>query len=117
MARLPHSAKTLIGQVRDRYRRRSDSQAGLNTGVPHGEVDGFGVYRTVKFDKTSSKWLASVLAEVDDPRIVSVTTENGQTLVTFSHRTLADDRSPFPLDAAEIVAAENDGATSDGSDA
>lgn len=107
MPRIPHAAKTLAEQVRKHYGRNADSKAGLETATPVGDPDGLGVYRSIQFDKTSSKWLGPVLAELDDPRIEEVTEEKGQVTVRFSHRTLADERHPFPLDDAATVAGDS----------
>lgn len=108
MARLPHAAKTLTKQVREHMRRSEDSKAGMETARPEGDPDGLGVYRALRFDKTSSKWLAKVLEQIDDERIESVETDKGQVVVKFTHRTAADRRDPFPLDDAEVVADEGD---------
>jgi hypothetical protein len=108
MARIPHAAKVLAQQVRDHYGRSADSDAGRGTVTPVGDVDGFGVHREVKFDKTASKWLAPLLEASGDPRIVGTRTEGGQLVVEFTGRVAADNRDPFPLDAAATVAAEQE---------
>lgn len=108
MSRIPHSAKTLIRQVQDHYGRNPDSRAGLNTGTPVGDPDGFNVIRTIKFDRTSSKWLATVLPVMDDPRIADYEEKGGHVYIRFSHRTVADQRRDFPLDEASLVASRGE---------
>jgi hypothetical protein len=106
MARIPHSAKTLIAQVQARYNRKPDSRAGTTTGTPVGDPDGLGVVRKVRFDKTSSQWLKDILPVMDDSRIVDFAVDDGRVVVEFSHRVDADRREKFPLAEATLVAGE-----------
>lgn len=96
MSRLPRAAQQLIEQVREHKGERSKVEPVKES------LDGLGVYRTIKFTKTVGRWLAPLLAEVDDPRIASYDFEEDQT-VTFVGTPLADQRVPFPLEAAEEV--------------
>lgn len=95
MPRTPYSAKTLIAQVQ---LLRKKVTADLS------EPDGLDVYRALSFDKATSKWLAPILWELDDPRIVEWIYEDGVATVTFSPKRNADDPQPFALDAAIMVA-------------
>ena len=104
MSRIPHSAKVLIRQVQERYNRKPDSKAGLGTGTPVGDPDGFNVIRSIKCDKTSSKWLKNLLPVLDDQRVAGFEEKDGHLIVHFSPRVLADSRVPFPLDDASVVA-------------
>lgn len=91
--RIPHSAHTLIEQVRA---EKKNAKA-----KPLGEPDGFGVVRTIAFDKATSKWLAPLLEGTDDRRIVSSeVNEDGVLEVSFSARTDADQRHSFFLNEA-----------------
>ena len=97
MPRLPRGAVRLI----------SDAQAMKHTAKaePHGDADGLGVYRTIKFDKRTSKWLYPIMLHVDDARVDTINlTDAGYLHVTFSDRPLADFRDPFPLKDASLVA-------------
>lgn len=104
MPRLPYAAKTLTEQVRRQLRRSPDSKAGLGTSEPVGDPDGFGVHRSVRFDKTASKWLEKVLPHLDDERIESFEKKDGRVTVHFTGAVTADNRDRFPLEAAETVA-------------
>jgi hypothetical protein len=96
MPRLPHGAATLIEQVKELRKSAKYEQ---------GEPDGFGVVRSVTFDKSTSKWLGDALDYVDDDRIVDVTTEKDQTTVHFSTESaVADQRDRYPLAEAIEVA-------------
>jgi hypothetical protein len=108
MSRIPHAAKVLASQVRDKYGRSVDSKAGQETITPVGDPDGFGVVRSVEFDKTSSKWLSKVLAATGDPRIVGIEEKAGKVKVTFASGTNADTKDPFNLTDAETVAEDED---------
>lgn len=97
MARLTYGAKTLISQVEHHKPRSKASEV--------GDPDGLGVVRTIKFDKATSKWLAPLLDEIEDPRIETMhVTEAGHLHVTFVSTPKADSRLPFPLDAASFLA-------------
>lgn len=94
--RNPRSANVLIKQV-----QASKPKA---TAEPVGDADGFGIHRTIKFDKTTSKWLAPILEETGDPRISGLElTDAGYLHVTFVGTQHADHTGEFPLDAAEEV--------------
>lgn len=96
MATIPHGAKTLIKQIESRYKTAKAE--------PVGEDDGFGVKRSIRFDKTSSKFLAKVLPFLDDWRIFAYYEDDGQVTVVFSGDIIADQRHEFALDDAETVA-------------
>jgi hypothetical protein len=74
---------------------------------PHGDPDGFGVHRTVKFDKNTTKWLADAVLAMRDSRIQEApVTEAGYLHVTFVADPRADHRDPFYLaERLEIAAA------------
>jgi hypothetical protein len=96
MARLPYAAKQLIKQA-------SEAKPATKA-KPVDEPDGLGVHRTVSFNKATSTWLKPLLEEIDDPRIASLEVDKGGLLeVTFVTTIAADDRTPFPLEAAEQV--------------
>lgn len=86
--RVPYAAKTLLGQAQQKYKSAKME--------PTGDPDGFGRYRSVIFDKTSTKWLKDVLP-VDDERIVDIEMRDGQMVLTFAATIVADDRTPFAL--------------------
>lgn len=97
VTRLPYAAATLMQEVQEMFpKAESDT---------YGEPDGFGIHRTVRFDKATSKKLAPIMERVGDPRIQEVTmTDAGYLHVTFvpaSHQ--ADTRHGFPLQAAASV--------------
>ena len=94
--RVPHAASILTEQVQAHNKRAKST--------PIGDADGYGVQRTIQFDKTSSKWLAKVLPELDDPRIVGYVEDKDGIIVEFSSQTAADERHPFALSDAETVA-------------
>lgn len=101
MSRLPYAAKQLIEQVQA---ARPSAKA-----EPHGEVDGLRVHRTIKFDKRTSKWLAPILdqfADIDERIEEYDVTSAGYLHITFVSTRIADDRSPYPLKAAETVSRE-----------
>lgn len=114
MTRTPHAAHTLTRQVREHLRRNPDSKAGLGTSEPVGDPDGFGVQRSIRFDKTASKWLEKVLPHLGDPRIAGFSTESGRVTVEFVGSTAADFRQDFALADAEVVAESE--SPSEGSD-
>lgn len=95
MTRNPYAANTFLAEVQEQHAKA--------TAEPVGDPDGFGVFRTFKFDKTSSKTLAKVLPQIKDDRIVGFEVEDGHALVTFSHRTVADRRERFALAEARTV--------------
>lgn len=95
--RVPHAARALRDQLGQRYKKVEMKAT--------GEPDGFGVHRTVEFDKTSSRLLKKVLPHLDDPRIADFSVSKaGIAEVTFVGTVRADNRDPYPLDAAETVA-------------
>lgn len=95
MTRNPYAAAALLAEVQEQHAKASME--------PVGDPDGLGVYRTFKFDKTSSKTLLSILPLLDDPRIESFEDKTGVAVVTFTHRTVADDRRRFALAEARTV--------------
>lgn len=70
-----------------------------------GEPDGFGRLRSVEFDARTSKWLADVLAAVNDNRIAAVNYQGkGRAIVTFVGDTRADVRTEYPFrDALRVL--------------
>lgn len=98
MPRIPYAAQRLIDDAKAHKPKAKVDAARA------GDPDGFGVFRTIAFNKATSKWLAPLLEVLNDPRIVqSVVNDDGLLEVTFSPRINADDRSPFPLREAETV--------------
>lgn len=95
MTQYPPAARTLIDQVRD---HRPDAEATAN-----GEVDGYGVTRSVTFDAKTSKWLDPILEAIDDPRIADVTHKAKKTTVTFVGDARADYADEFDIDQADAV--------------
>lgn len=96
MSRLPYAAVVLIAQVSERHKR--------STVGPFGDPDGLDVYRTIRFNKSTARWLTPLLEAIRDPRIANIeTVETGHLLVTFIPGPLADHRDPFPLSAASDV--------------
>lgn len=95
MTRLPYAATTLIGQVQAHRKQAKYTE--------EGEPDGFNVYRTIAFDKVTSRWLTPLLLEIADPRILSLDTINGRLHVTFIGGPRADRNHEFPLVDASIV--------------
>lgn len=91
MPRLPYAAVTLIEQV-TAERKRAKAE-------PHGAVDGLNVYRSIAFDKPTSKWLEPLIVETTDRRITGIADDDGRLVITFTPRTSADDRTPFVLAA------------------
>lgn len=88
MSRLPYAAKQLISQV-----AAHNQEAEVTEGAP----DGFGVVRTVSFDKKTSRWLWPLLKNQLDPRLANAQNKRGQVTLTFqSSSPLADDRSTWP---------------------
>ena len=97
--RLPWAAYTLASQVKNKYPRSKWERV--------DGPDGLGVHRAIVFDRTSSKWLAPLLAVINDPRIATHELgEDGRLTVTFSSGVNADTREPFPL--AEVDQVLND---------
>lgn len=95
MARTPHAARVFTDQVKE-LRKTAKFE--------FGDEDGLGVYRTVKFDKPTTKWLGNALDEIDDDRIIGYSVEKDQLTVLFSHRTNADLKDRFLIDEAVTVA-------------
>lgn len=96
MARNPYAAEEFISQVEEDYPKAKIER--------HGDPDGLGVHRSFVLDKNTSKALGKALALLDDERIESVTEEDGRVVVTFSPRTVADQRGRFALAEAKTVA-------------
>ena len=94
--RLPYGAETFIGQVQALRKSAKFEQ---------GDPDGFDVVRSITFDKATSKWLEPILDQLDDDRIVDYSTNKEQLTVEFSEESfIADQRDPYPLEAAEEIA-------------
>jgi hypothetical protein len=100
MPRVPRAATALIGQVTDAKKRAKAE--------PHGDPDGLNVYRSISFDKTTSKWLTPILENSTDPRIVALGDDGGRLVVTFSPKVDADRRDAFALDEPEAESADGD---------
>lgn len=98
--RQPYSAKTLAKQLAERNSRSKMK--------PHGDPDGFGVWRTFTFDKPTSKTLERLIPEMDDRRIANFEMKDGVAHLTFVATPAADSRDEFPLDAADAVAGQSD---------
>lgn len=98
MPRLPYAAETLLAQAKSKNKSAKMS--------PSGDPDGLDVFRTVTFDKASSKYLAPLIEHLGDPRIVDHSVSKDVLSVTFSPRPLADSRDDFPLGDAEAVVKE-----------
>lgn len=99
MPRLPYAAKVLIETVQAEKPKATYEVA--------DEPDGFGVHRTIKFDKRTSKWLEPILDQIEDERIEDChLTDNGYLHVTYVAGPVADQRWPYPIaDAAEVARA------------
>lgn len=98
MPRMPYAMKTLTNQIKD-LRKSAKFEA--------GDEDGFGVYRSVTFDKPTSKWLGHAFDYIEDERIVGHRVSKDQLTVHFSTRSSeADDRDPFLIDEAVTVASD-----------
>jgi hypothetical protein len=97
MPRMPYAMKTLTDQIKD-LREKAKFEA--------GDEDGFGVYRSVTFDKATTKWLGHAFDYIEDERIVGYRVSKDQLTVVFSDRSVeADQRDPFLIDEAQTVAA------------
>ena len=95
MPRLPYAARRLVEDI---HLLRPKAKVEM---TPVGDADGLDVYRTFVFNKATVKWLAPIIEGVDDRRIVgSGVNDKGLLEVIFSHRSIADDRSPFRLTEA-----------------
>jgi hypothetical protein len=93
--RTPYAAQVLSRQVTDGNKR-----AKLE---PTGDPDGFGVLRSLKVDKNTSKTLGPQLELLNDPRIESLSDEDGHLIITFVASGRADHRDEFPLEAAATI--------------
>lgn len=97
MSRVSRAAKTLAAEV---TALKPDAEIEMV-----GEPDGFGVVRSIKFDEITSAWLAPLLVELADKRVV----EHHVTEAGYLHVELTgslargEDRSPFHLAAAQEV--------------
>lgn len=98
MTEYPPAARRLIEQVRNH-----DPDAGL---TPNGEVDGYGVTRSLTFDAKTTKWLKPILYAIADPRIAEVSEKGRKITVTFVSTADADHGHPFEIEAAEQALAE-----------
>lgn len=101
--RLPYAAKQLIEQVQAEKPKATFEQH---------DLDGLMVYRTIRFDKRTSKWLAPLVEQFadGDARIAQWSkTDAGYLHITFVSTPNADDRTPFPLrDAATVASSESE---------
>jgi hypothetical protein len=98
MPRLPYGARTFTEQVKA-LRKSAKYEA--------GEPDGLDVSRTITFDKATSKWLEPILDHLEDDRIVGSHWHKDQLTVEFSTQSsVADQKNPYPLEAAAEVAAD-----------
>lgn len=96
MSRIARAAKTLQSEV-EALRKSATVET-------HGDPDGLGVHRTLKFDKQTSKWLEPMLAEISDSRISeSHVTDDGYLHVSVVPTYRGDFTEPFNLAAAETV--------------
>lgn len=97
MARMPYAAKVFTDQVKG-LRKSAKFEV--------GDEDGLGVYRTVTFDKATTRWLGHALDYIEDDRIVGYSVTKDQMTVLFSHRHIADSKEPFLVEDAVTVAAD-----------
>lgn len=106
MSRLTYAAQQLVSQLPDAE-------------VTLGEPDGLDVVREITVDRSTGKWLAPLLVELQDRRIVSSEMGNrgGLKIVFHSESRVADDRSPFPLEAAGVIAEQRSDEGSDETEA
>lgn len=98
MARIPLAAKQLVRQATDAKPQTKAERA--------GEPDGFGTYRSVSFNKATSKWLEPLLTVLSDDRIESTESEDGILTVHFVPGRPSELSHPFDLDSAAVVAEE-----------
>lgn len=107
MPRIPYAMKTLIDEV---------TAARKSAKYEVGDADGVGVYRSITFDKATTKWLGHTFDYVeDDGRIIGYGAGSKDTLtVLFSERsTEADRRDPFLIaDAQTVASSESAGSES-----
>lgn len=100
MARLPYAAKQFIKQA---------EALRSSTKYEPKDLDGLNVYRTLRFDKRTSKWLAPALdqfADMDERIEMYHVSDAGYLYLTFVATPDADNREPFLLeDAVEVAAA------------
>lgn len=96
MPRIPHAMKTLIDEV-----TAERKTAKYET----GDEDGLGVFRSVTFDKPTTKWLGHAFDYVEDDRIIGYSVSKDQMTVLFSHRSSeADRKDGFLIADAQTVA-------------
>lgn len=107
MPRLPYAAKQFIEEVRDvKPRAKAEPR----------DLDGLNVYRTLRFDKRTSKVLGPALLTLEmaqelDARIQEFgVSDAGYLYVTFVGTPDADLRDPF-LIAEAVTVAEAEGRT------
>jgi hypothetical protein len=74
----------------------------------YGELDGYGVNRSLSFDPATSEWLPQVLELImeEDPRIRSISKVDANLIVTFTEDHRADQVDRFPI--AEVYAVLHD---------
>lgn len=69
-----------------------------------GKPDGIGVYRSIKVNAATAKWLLPVLEVIADKRIQSIESNSkGQAVITFVPDTRADHRTEFPLEDVDSI--------------
>lgn len=92
MARIPYAAKQFLDEVGvEKY----DEQ----------DLDGWNVYRTLRFGKRDSKRIGEALLFIEDERIDDWhVTDAGYLHVTFVTGPEADERDPFDFEDALLVA-------------
>jgi hypothetical protein len=97
MPRMPYAMKALIDEV---------AAARKTAKFDLGDEDGLGVYRSVTFDKATTKWLGHAFDYVEDDRIIGYSVSKDQMTVLFSHRSSeADRKDGFLIADAQTVAA------------
>lgn len=70
------------------------------------ERDGFGVYRSLKVDAATAKWLGKALDVIKDPRVASIKKVKGSTVITVVADTRADSAKSFPLAEVDSILSE-----------
>jgi hypothetical protein len=99
MPRLPYAAKQFLAEA---------EKIKPSTKYEADDEDGLRVYRTLRFDKRTTKWLGEALLFIDDERILDWhVTDAGYLHVTFAPGPEADTRDPFLLDDAVTVASSD----------
>lgn len=100
MPRMPYAMKTLLDEITG---ERKSAKYEV------GDEDGLGVYRSVTFDKPTTKWLGHTFDYVEDDRIIGYSVSKDQMTVLFSHKSSeADRKDGFLIPEAQTVAASED---------